>query len=450
MLKGSFILLRVFALALLIWGLAASAWGDGFWDDVKVDPHAEIELDSTGYFTPVAPTNQFLETGQLSLPTTIRYKDLKLRFSPTGQADPLNNSTTERYWAEVPEGFAQYEDNGWTMKLGYNVYTWGVTDGFNPLDVVSARRYQDPLRPQKLGAPGVTLKKDIDKFSFEGVYIPWQRQTILPGNDSRWLPRQTVRNQSISFAGETGTISVPANLNYSFQNPTEKNDALENNYGFRIQGQGLVEGLDASAEYFEGASPVPAVIATVNVISQQLFPTYILFVDPNISLQAEYYRQRVYGGSLVYANFGSIFRAEAAITRLISAGQELPGDSEAYVAGVEHPFPLGPDALTLLVQGTYQRQSVAIQNATTDLSRVFDRAGMVALRYTFTEKLTGLASALFDVESHGEYAHAEGSYALTDSVKLGLAGDELWGAVTTPLGTYNNNARVIASVRTSF
>ena len=445
--RGSIIAL-LGALAMLPAFCQAASSEVGDW---KIDPHAELELDSTYYPSPLAPTNQFLETAQLGLPTTFRYQhDFKLRFDPVFQADPLNNSITERYWFDAPEGFAQYQHEGWTTQIGYNVFTWGVTDGFNPLDIVSARREQDPLRPQKLGAPSVTLKKDIDNFSFEGIFIPWQRQTVLPGIDSRWLPRQVVRSQSFIFQGETGTLNLPANINYSYLPYVQKDNALEKNYGFRSQVQGLVEGLDASLEYFEGAAPVPAVLAVVNATGTQLFPSYALNVEPNIQLQAEYYRQRVFGGSLVYANFGSIFRFEAAITRLISEGQELPGNSEAYVLGVERPFPLGPDALTVLVQGTYVRQTIPIQNATTDLSRVFDRAALCGLRYAFNEKFTVLGSALFDTESHGEYAHLEGGYALSDSVKLGLAGDDFWGAAATPTGTYNKNERVIASVKTSF
>src|SRR5260370_1281284 len=95
---------RITALALCVFSVLTSgvAWGEEDW---TWDPHANAEVDTTGYFYSLAPTNQILETGQLTLPTVIRYqRSFKIKLAPTFKADPLNNSVAERYWVDLPEG----------------------------------------------------------------------------------------------------------------------------------------------------------------------------------------------------------------------------------------------------------------------------------------------------------------------------------------------------------
>jgi hypothetical protein len=135
---------------------------------------------------------------------------------------------------------------------------------------------------------------------------------------------------------------------------------------------------------------------------------------------------------------------------VISKGSDLPGDAEEYVLGVERPFPIGSNDLTILLQGTEARHSDPLNNSTTSLIRIFDRAALLGARYSFTEALSVQLSGLYDTESHGELARLETSYTLNDTVKLGLAGDALWGASSTPLGSYNKNDRMIASVKATF
>jgi hypothetical protein len=420
-------------------------------DEWKSTLHGDVEFDSTNYAQSIAPTNQFLESTNGALDESIRYgKNFRIKLDPVAQADPLNHSDSERYWFDLPQGYAQYQSSGWTFQGGYNTYTWGVTDGYNPLDVVSARRYEDPLNAQKLGAFSTSIKKDWGSFSIEGIYIPHQRSSVLPGNNSRWLPREVFTTTSVSNGTQSATLNLPPDVDYSFSPQAERDGALENNFGFRAQFSGLVSGLDASLEAFEGAGATPAIDVTASGNVTQLQPSVVIQADPNIALTPVYYRQRMYGGSLVYANFGMIFRTEVAITRLISTGIDLPGNSEEYILGIERAITIADKDLTVLLQGTHARHDQALTDSTVSLYRIFDRAVILGLRYAFSEKLTVLGSGLLDTESHGSLTHLEASYALTDDWKLGLAGDILQGANYTPIGTYHENDRLIASAKYSF
>lgn len=432
-------------------GAWASGWSDSF--------HGNANLTSTDFPDEVNPTNRFLETARFSFDDTLKYqKTFRVKFTPLIQADPLNYSPSERYWFDVPNGYFQILSSGFTIQVGYNTFNWGVTDGFNPLDVVSARRYQDPFAPDKLGAPSISVKKEMGKFSIEGLFIPFQRKSILPGVNSRWLPRQVFSTNSFtvpaSFPGGgsgSALIYLPNDLSYSFQSDEEVDRALENNFGFRTQINGLLPGLDVSLEGFEGAGSTPAILvgASGNVLSETS-NLIVIQANPLVNLTPVYYRQYVYGGSMVYAHFGMIFRTEAAFTRLISKSVGLPGDSEEYVLGIEKPIPIGGQDLTLLLMGTYARHADPISNSTTSLNRIFDRAVILGGRYSFSERLTVLASGLYDTESHGELAHVEASYGLTDASKIGIAGDALWGSPETPLGTYRLNDRASVSLKTAF
>ena len=420
-------------------------------DTWKSTLHGDLEVDSDNYEYALGPTNRYLETARFSLDETIKYgKKFKIKLDPLLQADPLDHSPSERYWFDVPAGYVQYQASGFTLQLGMNTYTWGVTDGYNPLDVVSAKRYQDPLKADKLGAPSAYVKKEFGKFSVEGIYIPFQRRSILPGENSRWLPREVLSTTSIGSGTQSATLYLPPNLDYSYLQYQERDRALENNVGMRMQVDGILKGLDASLEGFEGAAGTPAIDVGASGVGTFTNQGLIIHANPLVNLTPVYYRQQVAGGSLVYANFGMIFRAEAAITRVISRGSDLPGHADEWVFGIERPVTVASRDLTVLLQGTYARHEDPLSNSTTSLNRIFDRAGILGFRYSFSEKLSAMASGLYDTESHGELAHLEAAYSINDAWKVGIAGDALWGDPSTPLGSYNKNDRIIVSAKTAF
>jgi hypothetical protein len=422
-----------------------------FSEEWKTETHGDLGLASTEYFDPLGPTNTTLETVRGSFEYTAKYgKRFKIEINPIGQADPLNHSPTERYWADIPAAYGQYQHNGWTMQLGFNTYHWGDTDGYNPLDIVSSRRLQDPLNAEKLGAFSSSISKDFGWLNLEAIYIPWQRATILPGDNSRWLPREVFTTTSIGNGSQSATLNLPPNLDYSIADPRELNGALENNIGLRAQFKDIVTGLDGSLEFFDGAATTPAIDVIASGTVTTLLPSIVIQADPAVTLVPVYYRQIVYGSSLVYANFGMIFRGEVAFTRLLSDGADLLGDSDEYVLGVEKSVTIGTQELTLIVQGTAARHSQPVNDSTVSLSRIFDRAGIFGLRYPISEKISFLGSVLLDTESHGQVEHVEASYKVTDAWKLGLAGDALSGAESTPIGTYRKNGRIIASTKLVF
>jgi hypothetical protein len=425
-----------------------------FADGLEFDPHVDLRLTEQMYPDNISPVvNQFFEIGNLQLPTEVRYGSmLSFKMRPEFQVNPASDSIPERYWAELPEGYFQIKplagDPTLRIQLGFNTFTWGVTDGYNPLDVVSAARYEDPLNPEKLGAASLAVHAELPGgvLSFDGIYIPRQRQSILPGNNSRWLPREQFQSESVNSQNYLATIVLPSNEQFGLSSDQVLSNALDSNFGFKMDAH--LPSLDLSAMFFDGAAPLPA--TDVSLSGGGTFTsinTITINADPFIGIRPVYYRQIMTGGSLVYALGEFIIRGEAALTRVVSKRSDLPSLSNEYVGEIEHTFPIEAGTLTALVEGTYAQHSETVDPTLVSLSRVFDRAVAVGAHYSPNSSLTAGMLALLDTEFHGELIRLEISDALSDSFKLSGTGELLQGADGSPVGTYRYNSRALVSLK---
>ncbi|MGZ3682324.1 MAG: hypothetical protein ACXVCI_00625 [Bdellovibrionota bacterium] len=418
---------------------------------------------------PLAPDNHVIrDIFTLKIPATIKNgRTLKFRFLPLVQADPETASRTdpqhpdrnERVYWDFQEAYMQLQSNSYTLQLGMNVQTWGDTDVFNPLDVVNSRRYYDPLRSEKIGAGTVLVKKEWEKLFVELLYIPIQPETLLPGEQSRWLPRDIYKSRS--FEGQpftngttlSGVVNLPSNLQYHYGSLAVLNAANRDNFGGRVKFR--LPGFDWTLAGFRGAANSPA----VNLTNISLAPTVItpgttaldLNVLPDVYLQALYFKNRMLGTSFVWSVGEFLIKGASAQNHVVSQldgvlANRLPKDDWENALGAEHTFTVGSGTLTAIAQGTYVKRNEALDTNSVSLARMFDRAGMIALRWAPGEKWSILGSVLYDIQYKGNFEHAEVSYKITDGWTSKLSGDALNGAAETPIGTYRRNDRVIISL----
>lgn len=404
----------------------------------------------------VGPDNKELRgIGTLRLPATLRYKrGFRIRALPLVQWDPENPSRSEREYYDLQEGYIQLQSLPWTAQLGYNVQTWGDTDVFNPLDVVNARRYYDPFRSEKMGAPTALIKHEQEKFFLEALWIPIQRETRVPGENSRWLPRDLYRSRSLGDTlglGGPVNLSIPGSINYRFQQHIEMDNALKHNYGARLKFR--FEGFDWTLAMFEGAATAPAVnIRSLRILTSLtlLSNSINLEVDPNtpITLRSIYYRQRMAGTSFVKVLGDFLVKGASAHTAVLSKlpGGQLPRDYWENALGLERTFSTGEGSLTALLQGTYIKRAEEADSNSVSLTRMFDRAVMAGIRWAPSEKVTATASVLYDTKFRGHLEHLDFGYKLADGVSAKLAGDIMSGRPETPIGTYDRNDRVTLSL----
>ncbi|HEY8280408.1 MAG TPA: hypothetical protein VIH99_12340 [Bdellovibrionota bacterium] len=403
----------------------------------------------------LADKNQTHGIFTLKTPATLKNgRTLRFRFLPWLQYDPSGATKYDQFFWDMQEGYMQLQSLPWTLQLGWNVQTWGDTDVFNPLDVVNARRYQDPFRAEKLGAATVLLKREWESFFVEAIYIPRQRETYLPGTSSRWLPRTVYKSRKIEgtpvgSATLSGVVNLPSDVRYNFNKPTVLSAALNDNFGARVKFR--LEGFDWTIAGFQGAATTPSVNLDTFNFTNPILPgatALDITVAPDVWLKATYYKTRMLGTSFVKVLGNVLLKGASAHTNVLSSAAEgvLPKESWENVLGAEFTFGLGGGAMTVLGQGTYIGRKEKLDTNSVSLARMFDRAAMTGLRWSPSDRFAVLASLLHDLHYQGDLVHADVSYKIADGWIAKAGGDLLSGRPETPIGTYGANDRVYISI----
>lgn len=416
---------------------------------IRWRPRSEnrLTLEPTYYFE-----DAYQETTQVATP--IRYefnlglrptRALRLRFSTWLYSDPASRSPNELFVADISEAASDYQKGDWNLKVGINRFAWGVTDVANPLDVVSARRYIDLLNNEKRGTPSVNLTWEREEWRLEALYIPIQLESIMPGEKSRWLPRDMTYNRQVGL----DKIFLAERFSYGYMEKREVDDALKNNFGFRGVYRG--SGFDFTAVFFQGAPTAPTIFTPI--VDGKLISSNggNVVMANHVTLQPVYYLRRTVGGGVVVPLEDWIFRFAYANSDRLSALEGLPGWSQMAVAGVEKSFaaPFG-STLLVLFQTSYAMHEAQADNLITSLDRIFDRAWMLGLGLMTSSDWTFSAAGLYDAARSGGYGQLKVERKVTDGLTAALSGDWIDGMTGTPLGTYRNNKRVIISTTAFF
>ncbi len=425
-------------------------------EPVEIKFSKGLSLDLQGQYFPekVSPhVNNALGILQGEINTSLKIgKPFLLKFRPTGRLDPENNSESERYWADVPEGYGQlrfsWDGGSYTTQFGWNTFTWGVTDGFNPVDVVNARRYHDPLRSEKLGALSWTNKLDFGFLLLEGIWIPTQRKSVLPASNSRWLPREIERDTVI----DNTLFRVANNHTFYFRDHEELDDAFSNNLGARIALK--VAGADLGFYAFDGATTVPAtnlrLTGAVTAFLPGQSPDLVIDADPPIGIRPIYYRQTVLGATAVKPMGPVLVRGVVAHTKPKRKAANVPVSVTEAALELEHTISRERSSVTLIGLLTYaDTEDPENTNSSNSLGRMFDRGVVLGARWQPMETLTAEIFTVFDTRYGSRLHKLEVTKSLSDAWKIYGGGEIFAGKISTPVGVYRGNDRVIAGLKLS-
>lgn len=364
-------------------------------------------------------------------------RDLRFKFTPYLYSDPISKSTIENAFLDVNEASAEYRFGDSSLALGLNQIAWGVTDVFNPIDVVSARRYFDPLNSEKRGVPSLVAKHESGDWRFEALYIPLQSPTVLPGNNSRWLPRD------VAYTRQTGAgkILLPDTLQYEFRDLNEIDGSLHHNFGGKIELH--KSGLDLSAVFFQGAPTVPSIWVDVHgPIDFEDDGTPYITADSVVGLRPDYYLRRTVGATAVLTLDTSIIRFAVTNSDRISGLETVPGWSQSSVLGLEHNIPVGMATLTALLQMTYSRHQLRADNLVTSVDRIFDQSAMLGFRLATSDEWVFTVACLFENIYKGTFVQARADKKLADGVSGSIQGESINAPGGSPLGSYSRNDRL--------
>jgi len=432
------IVLLVFASSLA----QAFALSEGEWDlttDLKIESLHWPSRYGEG-------TNDFLNRLQLIPTLSGKYAESgRIFFKPEFFSDPQNNSPEERIFVNLGEAYFKYKTPDSSIQVGSHIVNWGVTDGYNPLDVVNPRQFYDPLRAKKLGVLSLLLSHNSETSEQDLIYIPKTQASMLPGTNSRWLPREIYIPRSTD---NNVTLLLPENIHYTYGNKTTLNDAFDHNLGLRLQWH--LGDIDLGITGFDGANSFPLVQPEVSGVVLQVSPQVIIQTDPNIILHLKYYRQRQAGFSWVSSQKGFLFKYATSYSQSQGEDPLLPGWSHSQVAALERNFHFGKDGLLVAVLQYSVIRDQKEDNTNLSVADIFRRAWMLGGRFTWNEVWTFHALGLYDTLKYTHYQDFALTRRLWDQWTAEVGVMFIEGASDTPLGIYNKNDHSRFSIGTSF
>lgn len=409
--------------------------------------HIDTKLEAT-YFPEVygEETNQEFYKLELNPNYLWKYKDsFRFYIRPTFVADPGNKSDEEKYFFDLSEAYIRYQTETASIKAGNNIFSWGVTDGYNPLDIINSKQYFDPLHSRKLGALSLVYSQTLDNWDLELIYIPKNRGATMPGPHSRWLPREV-------YVPETPdndiVLLLPQTLRYSYSSREDLDSALDNNAAFRIQRRGTT--LDLGLSYYEGVSSFPLVQPVVTGTIVQVSPKTVVQVDPDVLLNTKNYRIRQGGFTLVSNQWNFLFKYATGYTQSLGDDKNLPGWTHENVAGLEKTFNIGQDAILIAILQHSFIFSERENDSNLSVTEIFRRAWMLGGRMTWKEVWTFSLLGLYDQTHGSNFEEVSLGRRFSDAWQVSLSASLIQGPNDTPLGVYEKNDSYTLSISRSF
>ncbi|WP_413290730.1 hypothetical protein [Bdellovibrio sp. HCB337] len=369
----------------------------------------------------------------------------RLYFKPNFLWDPQNRSDEERAFFDVGEAYYRLRGESWSFQAGSNVFNWGITDGYNPMDIVNTHQYYDPLRSVKLGVLSLILSHSSEKAEQELIYIPKNRGSILPGINSRWLPRRVYVPRTVD---NNVVLLLPDDLRYTYTERKTINDALDDNVGLRMQWH--FGAVDLGIIGFDGASSFPIVQPSVTGTVIEISPKIVLQTDPDVVLNSRNYRQQVGGLSWVSSQWNFLFKYATVYSQSIGDDPLLPGWTHENIVGLEKNFNIGSEGLLVAILQYAYIKSEKENDSNISVTEIFRRAWMAGGRFSWGDNWTVTALGLYDSLRYSNFQQYSVGRRFFDAWTLQVSAELISGKDITPLGLYNDNDNYRLSLSRSF
>lgn len=391
-------------------------------------------------------TNQNLTQLELNPIFDLKFSnDWKFFLKPTFVSSPNNKSTDEQTFFDPTETYLRYKGDVLKVQAGYNVFSWGVTDGYNPLDVLNPKQYFNPLDSKKKGVLSLAVNSSWDPWDIEAIYIPWSSGAQLPGRESRWLPREIFIPQT---QDNNLVLLLPETLRYNYGSHQDLNDARSNNYALKISRRG--EHFDFSFSGYEGVATFPLVEPLVTGSIIQVSPKTVVQVDPDVTLNTKNYRIRQGGFTLVNHSWDFLIKLASSYTQSQGDLQNLPGWTHENVAALERTFTLGESAVLIAVLQHSFIFSDRKNDSNLSATEIFRRAWMLGGKMSWKEVWSFSLLGLYDQERYSHYEEISIARKFFDAWNIALTARFIQGDQETPLGVYGKNDSYSLSVLRSF
>ena len=245
------------------------------------------ELEMNGYLENY--TGIILDNGDFS----ILQNTLNLKFKRSGSignvyANPViyNNQLNENLDIILREAYLDMYFDDFDLRIGKQQIVWGKADGVFITDIISPRNLKEFILPEfeeiRLGVNALKFDYYKNSSTFEFIWMPYFESAKLPDSNSIWFPEMS--------------------LKLPFEDINYKNTEMESNFKnseFALKYSSLNEMMD-----FEIMGGYLWDDTLVNQITKN--------ENNSITLNSEYKRMGVIGGSVGKEISGVILRSELA------------------------------------------------------------------------------------------------------------------------------------------
>ncbi len=320
----------------------------------------------------------------------------------------------------LKEAYIQSQLESLDLRLGRQMIAWGMADGFNPTDNLSAWDYSDPLdyEGERLALNAFRADWYGEMWTLQLVLAPGFEGSLLPDADSRWFP------------------TVPAI-------PEPPGNPRRMQYAARLVGQ--VGGADLAVSWFDGLDDLPYVRPVA------------AGADPaTLRLQYQFQSRRALGLELARPAGPFMVRGEAAYFLT-----DDPDGSDPWVDDPYVHFVVGGDrffrseAENSLFLTLEWSQEIAVSGGAptyrvTDLNHLLRRSVLGRAEFHLGSFKTLALEAAGNLYDGGWLVRPSVKLNPSDGLALHLSADILGGPGDSFFGMFADNDRIQARVSYAF
>ncbi len=357
-----------------------------------------------------------------------KWEETKFKANLALRTDAFAHDAVETFQFIPKNFYLQQKAKSVIFKLGVQTLINDGPDVINPADVVHSKNWVDPTTPITMGSAGLSISQEIEKWSWEVFYIPYQTKPVLPGAHSPWLPR----SKRLPVESENIEFRIPDKTEYQYIASEELDRALKNNFSAKLQRKS--ERFEIQAVYYQGLSQTPFLLTKLKADLIQSEPIQIYQIKDTVKLVPLYYRQQVYASTFVIPFTTWSIKGGWSVQKPY-ADYRVPSQTTTTVIGVEKNYETSRGMITGIFQYIEQQRLQAVQISF--LRSLFQKAWSAGLRIPWNEELNFLVGGLYDQQGKSSLYRASAQYRLSNSWSLEAGAQYLEGPKNTLIGLYS-------------
>lgn len=336
-------------------------------------------------------------------------------------------TSLDRYYAQFDELFLDYYSSRVRLTVGKQIYSWGVSDTYKPVENLNPYELVDLPTARKMGVYSIGATGFWDEFTVESVLVPWFTPSMLPRENNRWIgSSQTQLNQLRSMLGFTPSIQMDGR-----EIPERNLEHMQG--GLRLASSSLVTGWDLALTFVEGRDPIGVLEAD-------------LTNPPAVGLTQIFPRFQEYGAT-ASTTFGSV-EAHAEVAYRDTVNNDFDDDFIEYVAGLNYTIYQVPKLEQLRIVAEYAGEEVVrsrdSNNAYIDTGhyiRPFKNSFLGSAEFKVNDSWLFTLSSALNLGDADYFLQPKASYQFQNGLKLEGGFDFMAGDPDTFFGRWRQNDR---------